>query len=130
MLKTLIASEAFRYAANGAVATALHYAVLRTCLETFHFPSAGLANFVAVLFGISASFAGSRLLVFRQRSKPVLHQATRFMLLYGSVAFLHALLLFVWTDLWRLDYNIGFVIAIVVQVAASYPGNKYFVFAT
>jgi putative flippase GtrA len=130
ILKTLIAFEAFRYAVNGGAATVLHYSVLRICLEWFHFPSAGLANFVGALFGISASFAGNRMFVFRRRSKPVLHQATRFILLYGSVACLHALLLFVWTDLWGLDYTIGFVIAIAVQVSASYSGNKYLVFGT
>jgi putative flippase GtrA len=129
-LKALFSIEAFRYAVNGAAATALHYAVLRTCLEGFHFPSAGMANFVAALFGISASFAGSRWFVFKKGTKPVLQQATLFMVLYGSVACLHALLLFVWTDLWGFDYTIGFAIAIAVQVSASYSGNKYLVFAT
>jgi putative flippase GtrA len=128
-IDALGSNEAVRYAVNGLVATGAHYAVLRTGLEVFHFSSAGAANFVAALFGITTSFVGSRWYVFRQRSQPVLQQAARFATLYGAIACLHAALLFGWTDLWGFDYTIGFAIAIAVQISVSYFGNKYIVFA-
>lgn len=130
ILKTLISAEAIRYLANGLFATAVHYAVLRTCLEILLFPSAGLASFVGALFGIAVSFFGSRYFVFQQRSKQVLRQAARFIVLYGFVTCIHACILLFWADLWGLNYTIGFAVAVAVQVCASYPGNKYFVFAT
>ncbi|MGO9544806.1 MAG: GtrA family protein [Rhodomicrobium sp.] len=129
-LRTLVSIEAVRFGINGLTATAAHYAVLRTCLEAFHFSSAGLASFVAALFGISVSFAGSRWFVFRHGSKPVLDQATRFIVLYGLLACMHALLLFLWTDLWGLDYTAGFAVAVAIQATASYTGNKHLVFST
>lgn len=117
-----------RYVINGLIATAVHYAVLRTGLQVVHLPSAGLANFIAALFGITVSFAGSRWFVFRQTREPILRQAGKFVTLYAAIAVMHAILLFVWTDLWRLDYNLGFAIAIVIQVIGSYFGNRYLVF--
>lgn len=129
VMKSLVSNETVRYAVNGAAATAVHYTVLRTALETMQLPSAGVANFIAALFGITASFLGSRWFVFRQLSKPIFHQATRFAVLYGLLACLHGVLLFMWTDVFSLNYSAGFAVAIVVQFLVSYPGNKYLVFA-
>lgn len=129
-MKTLLSNEAVRYVINGATATSVHYIVLRTGVEVLHLPSAGVANFIAALFGITTSFLGSRWFVFRQLSDPILHQATRFGVLYGLLACLHGILLYIWTDVSGLNYSIGFVIAIIIQVLVSYPGNKYLVFAS
>ena len=117
-----------RYIINGVAATAVHYAVLRTGLEVVQLPSAGLANFIAALFGIAVSFTGSRWFVFRQTQEPILRQASKFVALYAAMACLHAPILFVWTDVWQLDYTIGFLIGIAVQVVSSYFGNKFLVF--
>lgn len=117
-----------RYIVNGLVATAVHYGVLRAGLEVVHLPSAGLANFIAAVFGIAVSFAGSRYYVFRRADAPVLRQASRFVALYAAIACVHAVILFVWTDLWGFDYTQGFGIALVVQVVGSYFGNRYLVF--
>ncbi|MBS0641498.1 MAG: GtrA family protein [Proteobacteria bacterium] len=117
-----------RYIVNGVVATLVHYGVLRAGLEVLHLPSAGLANFIAAIFGITVSFAGSRYYVFRRADAPILRQAARFGALYAAIACVHALILFVWTDLCGLDYTLGFGIALVVQVVGSYFGNRYLVF--
>jgi putative flippase GtrA len=122
-------SQLARYVINGLAATAIHYCVLRYELEVLRLPSAGLANFVAALVGISASFVGSRYFVFRQLQEPILRQATKFIMLYAAIACMHAALLFVWSDVWQLDYNAGFVFAIVIQIIGSYFGNRYLVFA-
>ena len=118
-----------RYGVNGVAATVVHYSALRVGLDVLHIPSAGEANFLAALFGITASFFGSRYFVFRKFDEPILRQASRFVLLYLCIALLHAGLLFVWTDEFGFDYNYGFMIAIVLQVICSYFGNKFLVFS-
>ena len=55
-----------RYIVNGLFATAVHYGVLTFCLTVLQLPSAGVANLIAAVFGITASFFGSRYFVFRR----------------------------------------------------------------
>ena len=117
-----------RYIINGVAATIVHYTILRIGLQGLHLPSAGLANLLGAIFGITVSFVGSRYFVFRHFHEPILRQATKFVALYAAIACMHAVLLFVWTDLWRQDYNIGFLVGIVVQVIGSYFGNRFLVF--
>lgn len=122
-------AELLRFILNGLIATAVHYGVLSFNLRVLGMPSAGVANFVAAWFGIAASFVGSRYFVFRKASTPWPHQALRFLILYASIACLHGLLLFAWTDVFHLDYSIGFLIATVLQTLLSYAGNKLLVFS-
>ena len=122
------AAEIVRYAINGLVATAVHYGVLTVNLELLQFKSAGLASFVAALFGITISFLGNRYFVFNRTAENVLQQAIKFSSLYGAIAVLHGLLLWVWTDWKGLDYRLGFLFATAIQVSLSYVGNKILVF--
>lgn len=92
--------------------------------------SAGLANMLAAVFGISSSFLGSRYYVFRKTQGPIASQAMMFAALYTFIACLHGLVLYAWTDIYALDYRIGFVIATTLQIAMSYLGNKFLVFKT
>ncbi|MCY7317129.1 MAG: GtrA family protein [Ramlibacter sp.] len=117
-----------RYIVNGLLATAVHYGVLTFCLAVLKLPSAGVANLIAAVFGITASFFGSRYFVFRRPDEPMRSQAARFALLYGAIALLHALVLALWTDLLGLDYRLGFLLATGLQVTLSYWGNKRLVF--
>jgi len=121
-------SRPFRYIVNGVVATAVHFAVLTFNLKVLGFASAGLANMVAAVFGITTSFAGSRIYVFHGSAEPLLRQIYRFILLYVSIALLHGALLYAWTDVMSLNYIAGFGIATVMQVIFSYWGNKVLVF--
>jgi putative flippase GtrA len=122
------AAELVRYAINGLVATVVHFAVLNFNLQLLGLSSAGMANFIAALFGIATSFLGSRYFVFRQRSGDVVSQALKFSGLYGLIALLHGLTLYLWTDQWGLDYRAGFLLATLLQLSLSYIGNKYLVF--
>ena len=121
-------SRPFRYIVNGLVATAVHFAVLTFNLKVLGFASAGIANMVAGVFGITASFTGSRVYVFQGSAEPLLRQVYRFILLYVSIALLHGALLYAWTDVMALNYIAGFGIATVMQVIFSYWGNKVLVF--
>jgi len=121
-------SRPLRYIANGLVATAVHFGVLTFNLEVLKMSSAGLANFIAAIFGISASFFGSRYFVFRAAHARLVPQALSFMLLYAVLAVAHGLILHLWTDRAGFDYRIGFLLATAFQVAMSYSGNKTLVF--
>lgn len=121
-------AEVIRYVANGATATAVHYAALLFNMDALHMGSAGLANLCAAVVGITASFLGSRYFVFRNHTDTLIHQAAKFAALYGALALLHGLVLYLWTDLARLDYRSGFLLGLVLQVALSYWGNKALVF--
>ena len=117
-----------RYVVNGLFATAVHFAVLTFNLEVLVWSSAGLSNLVAAIFGIAASFLGSRYYVFRGSQVSLRGQLTRFLILYVAIAVLHGLLMYVWSDLFRLNYQSGFVVATMMQMLCSYLGNKVMVF--
>lgn len=120
--------EILRYIINGLVATAVHYGVLTFGVEVLLIPSAGVANFLAALCGITTSFLGSRYFVFQKAEDPILVQAIKFAGLYGAIAVLHFAILLVWTDWAGFDYRIGFLLATILQIAMSYIGNKVLVF--
>lgn len=122
------APELARYILNGIVATAVHYAVLTANLLLFDIPSAGLANIIAAVFGITSSFIGNRYFVFRAHRGSLRSQGQRFLVLYALIACVHGAVLFVWTDVYALDYRPGFLIATFIQFALSYLGNKRLVF--
>lgn len=123
-------NEFVRFIMNGIFATLVHFSVFSalTKIPIFGIQSAGLANFAAALFGITASFLGSRYFVFQNAENRVLAQAARFGGLYGGIAIFHGVALFVWTDYYGLDYRIGFLMATGAQVLISYFGNKFLVF--
>jgi len=118
----------FRYIVNGLVATALHYTILTINIEVYSMKSAGVANIIAVFFGILASFIGSRYFVFKSHKKPLSIQSIQFLSLYALIAVIHGTLLYLWTDLNGFDYRIGFVVASIVQFLISFFGNKLLVF--
>lgn len=123
-----IQQRAFRYLLNGALATAVHLGVLVFIMQVLMWSSAGLANGIAAIFGIAASFLGSRYYVFLGSLETVSAQFFKFLLLYLSIALLHAGLLFVWTDYYQLHYLAGFFVATMMQLLLSYWGNKVLVF--
>lgn len=117
-----------KYVLNGLVATAVHYVALTINLKLLLMPHAAVANFLAAIAGICVSFAGNRYFVFRAHAGQWLHQFARFWLLYACIAFLHAGVLWVWTDFAGFDYRPGFLIATCLQFVLSFFGNKKLVF--
>ena len=124
----LLAQQSVRYLINGLAATAVHFAVLTFNLKVLGWGSAGVANMVAAVFGIAASFLGSRYFVFRGSVEPLFKQVYRFIFLYAAIALLHGALMYVWADHYHLNYVAGFVVATGMQVLCSYWGNKRMVF--
>lgn len=117
-----------RYVINGLAATAIHFSVLYININALGFISAGLANLVAALFGITASFLGSRYFVFTQHTESITRQAAKFGSLYALIAILHGVVLYIWSDSLSLDYKLGFLLATAMQMVLSYFGNKKLVF--
>jgi putative flippase GtrA len=117
-----------RYIVNGLVATAVHYAALQFNLTVLGIPYAGLANLLAAVVGITTSFLGSRYFVFRAQTGSLWHQFAKFGLLYACIALLHGSVLWLWTDVGKLDFRIGFLLATALQVMLSFWGNKALVF--
>lgn len=122
-------AELLRFIVNGLFATGVHFAVLTFNLKVLGFGSAGLANLMAAVAGISASFLGNRFFVFATAdTQPMLTQAIKFSGLYGAIAVLHGAVLWLWSDRLGLDYRLGFLLATGMQVSLSYLGNKLLVF--
>lgn len=117
-----------KYLINGVSATLVHYGVLSFNLNILHFSSAAIANMLAAVFGITASYLGNRFFVFDNKNKQVTQQFIQFLILYAAIALLHGLILWVWTDQMKLHYSIGFLIATVMQFVLSFIGNKFFIF--
>jgi putative flippase GtrA len=126
--KAIDRDEIFRYIINGVVATAIHFTILTINIKVFEFSSAGVANFVAAIFGITASFVGSRYFVYRDHSGSLYSHAIKFVILYGMIALLHGAILYIWTDIYHYAYEIGFLLATMLQILLSYIGNKVLVF--
>ena len=124
----LLAQQSIRYLINGLAATAVHFAVLTFNLKVLGWGSAGIANLVAAVFGITASFLGSRYFVFQGSAEPLLKQMYRFIFLYVAIALLHGAFMYVWADHYRLNYIAGFIVGTGIQVLCSYWGNKRMVF--
>ena len=125
---SLLNKQPIKYIINGLIATAVHFLVLTFNLKVLGWSSAGFANLVAAVFGIAASFIGSRYFVFEGSLEPLTKQLSRFIILYAVLALMHGALLYVWVDMYSYNYVAGFVIATIVQVVCSYLGNKVLVF--
>lgn len=121
--------QAGRYVLNGLFATAVHFGILSGLVFVWQGQWAGVANFLAAVVGITVSFLGNRYFVFGSGARTLPQQLIRFLPLYGALAVLHGVILFVWTDWLGLDYRIGFLVGIVIQVISSYLANKYWVFS-
>ena len=121
-------SQTQRYLLNGAVATATHFFVLTTLVTVAELKSYGLANALASIFGIFVSFLGNRFYVFAVSETPLNKQLAKFLILYLATATLHGFVVFIWSDVYALHYQIGFLIATAWQVVLGYAGNKHLVF--
>lgn len=128
LIESSINLQAIRYIVNGLVATTVHFIVLQANLKMLSSTSAGLANFIAAFFGISFSFLGGRYFVYKANDEPILNQLTKFGSLYATIAMLHGLVLYCWSDLKGWDFRTGFLLATLLQVACSYWGNRFIVF--
>lgn len=117
-----------RFAVNGVAAALVHFAVLYALLRGLDLPSAGLANLLAAIAGVSASFIGNRQLVFGETREPWQRQLLRFWALYLGLSLMHGAMLLLWSDVAGLDYRIGFLLGALLAALCTYLGGKRWVF--
>ena len=127
-IKKLLQLQVLRYILNGLIATIVHYGVLQINIHYFYFTSAAIANMIAAIFGIVASFIGARYYVFLSNCQPIYKQFKKFFAFYIFTTLMHGLLIFIWTDVQNLDYRVGFILATIIQFIISYWGNKLYIF--
>lgn len=120
--------QLLRYVINGLVATGVHFAVLTLLVEVVHVPSKGVANLLAAAVAIVASFLGNRYFVFAATQARASGQLCRFVLLYAAIALVNGGLMALWSDLFKFDYRIGFVLISIIQFILSFLGNRLLVF--
>jgi len=117
-----------RFVTNGVAAAVVHFGVLYGLLQGLEMPSAGLANLLAAVAGVSASFVGNRHFVFAETREPWRRQLLRFWVLYLGLSLLHGAMLLLWTDVAGLDYRVGFLLGAMLAALCTYLGGKRWVF--
>jgi putative flippase GtrA len=118
----------WRFLVSGLVATGVHFIILTLLIEMAHVRSAGIANGCAAVVGIATSYLGARFYVFGS-DLPVVQTLPRFLVTTAAVACLHTLIVAVWTDVWRLPYVIGFLIATGASTVLNFLANRFIVFS-
>jgi putative flippase GtrA len=127
-LKRAPALRLMRYALNGLLATGVHYLTLSVMIGPLGVRPVGLANLMAAIIGIAASFVGNRRFVFKAVESPVKRQAVHFAVLYAILAVIHSACMYLWCDILNRDYQTGFLLATGLQFLLSYIFNSRVVF--
>lgn len=127
-MTSVLTYQPARYVINGIGATCVHYAVLNVCIHLAHMSSAGVANFLAAIMGVTVSFFGNRHFVFPGTTESIWHQLGRFWMLYVILAAMQGAVMFAWSDVAGLDYRVGFLLGTFFQMICSYFGGKHWVF--
>jgi putative flippase GtrA len=122
------ALRVMRYALNGLLATGVHYLTLTVMIGPLGVRPVGLANLMAAIIGIAASFVGNRRFVFKAVESPVKRQAVHFAVLYAILAVIHSACMYLWCDILNRDYQTGFLLATGLQFLFSYIFNSRVVF--
>lgn len=118
-----------RFFLNGLFATIIHFFILYICINIIGVTFIGLANGVASIFGIIISFAGNKFFVFGNFNiKDILSQMQTYIFFYTLIAFMHASVMYIWSDLLGFTYVFGFIVVIFIQFTAGFYVNKKIIF--
>jgi putative flippase GtrA len=120
--------EILRYAVNGLICTLIHFGVLTFNIKFLEFESTGLANIIASVIGISSSYLGNKYFVFQGSKTLKSLLFPKFFLTYSLIALFHGLSLYVWSDICKLDYKLGFVMAVIIQFVLGFLLSKFIIF--
>lgn len=120
--------EVVRFIVNGLFATLVHFFMLQFLIKIVGDGSTVVLDYVAAVVGIAVSYLGNRFFVFRTNQFTALGQVMRFLILYGILAGLHSIILYVMEDLSSVNHVLSFLVATIIQVIFSFIGNKKVVF--
>lgn len=117
-----------KYIINGLSATLFHYIILRLLLINFYFEYYATADFIAAFFGICFSYLGNKFFVFKHSSSNHFVQYFIFLIFYFLMMVIHSSIIFIISDIYNVNFNIGFVIATLFQFLFTYYVNKTIIF--
>jgi putative flippase GtrA len=113
-----------RFIFVGIIATLTHYLSLLFFVEIIELGSYGFSNLLAALFGITVSFIGSKYFTFKSEHGSLTFQIPFFLLINFGLLALHGFWLTLWSDILKLNFHYGFVIALFFQIFISYNFSK------
>ena len=122
-------SEVVRFAVNGLIATSVHFTILYLCVNFFVLPYTGISSLIGAIFGTISSFLGNKFYVFRySNNNNILTQTSQFAILYTVMALNHGLFIYLWSDLGKQNFMLGFVLITFINTVLSFLFNKYRIF--
>ena len=86
-----------------------------------------VANALAAVCGIAASYTGNRNFVLRSRA-PHRRAGARFLACYAAIVLLHGGAMALWADIGGLDYRLGFLLFTALAAVLTYLLNRFLVF--
>ena len=119
--------EIYLFVLNGALSTIIHFTILFFLVELNTFEYVSISYFIAAIISIFISFLGNKYFVFQNKNSFV-KDILRFFCLYISLLLLNSLLVYVLCDILKINYQIGFIITLIIQTVLSYLGLKILVF--
>jgi len=117
----------FRFAMNGLVATGVHYLVMLIAIQILHITMYSLAYAFAFFFGVTASFLGNKYFVFRRKQSQS-YQFFKFITLYIVLLLFTSITMWAVSDYAGFHYDIGFMVAAILQFIGGYLGSRYLIF--
>jgi putative flippase GtrA len=126
--KEPVVQEIFLFLINGFLATSVHFAAL-ILFVNFAGLSYGASNFLSFLVGSISSFLGNKFFVFKVTNKfRTSSQFINFFFLYLTLAFVHGIALYWWSDINEYNYIVGFLLITILNMVISFIFNKYIIF--
>jgi putative flippase GtrA len=126
-MSSLLNHSFARFTINGLVATCVHYVAMVFAIHVLGILWYSLAYAFAFLFAVVTSFWGNKRFVFKNTQVQDF-QFVRFVSLYVTLLFITSLTMWAVSDYGGFHYNVGFIIALMLQFIGGYLGSRYLIF--
>ncbi len=128
MKKKFSVDETYKFIINGLFATLVHFLVL-LILISFSPLNYGFSNFIGYIFSITSSFLGNKFFVFKDsNNKHAFTQVIKFIFLYIFLAINSGFALYIWTDINKYNFVIGFLGITALNTIISFLVNKFLIY--
>ena len=127
MKKKFSVDETYKFIINGLFATLVHFLVL-LILISFSSLNYGFSNFIGYIFSITSSFLGNKFFVFKDSSNMHITQVIKFIFLHIFLAINSGLALYIWTDINKYNFVIGFLGITALNTIISFMVNKFLIY--
>jgi len=128
MKKIFSVDETYKFIINGLFATLVHFFALLS-LSSFSPLNYGVSNFIGYIFGSISSFLGNKFFVFKPSNNiHTFTQALKFVFLYIFLAINSGVALYIWADINKYNFVIGFMGITALNTIISFLVNKFLIF--